>query len=417
MGKILLLGAGRETYRRYLLESIAGRHEVVLAQGSPARWADDLVRSSHLAPPGDHEALIRLARSERVEGVLTWMESCVEAAAAVSTALDLPGHPEPAARASRDKHLMRRCWTRAGLGSAASHLVTDIGEARAAAEAVGFPVVLKPRALAGSVGVTLAHDRQELERAFSVAVRAELDRYETAVRGALLEEYLDGPEVSVESIVQAGQVHIVAVTRKRTGLPPGFEELGHLVGPTPPGGCDQALRRLVVDAHAALGLRDGATHTEVRLTARGPKLVEIAARLAGDLIPKLVRHATGVNLGLAAAAVAIGAAPELWATGARCAQIAFLYPRLTGEVVSLSRSPALDPPDEAVWTVEPGARVAIPPEGFIGRLGYILCVDDTAGRCEARTRSLAAGMIAEVAGARTAYHDPAGAASASEMAA
>lgn len=396
MSKILLLGAGSDVYRRYLLESISREHEIVLAEVSPTGWPDDYVGSRHLVAPGDRERLVDLAARERVDGVMTWMESCVEAAAAVSAALELPGHSPSAARASRDKHLMRARWDEHGVASAASRLVTDIEGARRAARAIGFPVVVKPRALAGSVGVMLSRDLDELERAFRVAAGAELDRYETAVKGVLVEEYLDGPEVSVESIAHAGRVDVVAVTRKQTGMAPGFEELGHVVGTE--AGCDEALRTLVEAAHAALGLRDGATHTEVRLTARGPKLIEIAARLAGDLIPRLVRHATGVDLGLAAAAAATGATPDLRATRRRCAQIAFVYPRRTGTVVGLSVPPTVDPPEEARWLVEVGARVALPPDGFIGRLGYVLCRDDSTDTCAARTQSLAAGMIAELAG-------------------
>jgi biotin carboxylase len=397
MRKILLLGAGSDVYRRYLLESITREYEVVLARASSTPWADDLVQASHAVAPDDVEPLVQLAAREHVDGVLTWMESCVEAAAAVSAALGLPGHPPGAARASRDKHLMRTRWAQRGVASAASRLVTDLDSARRAAYAIGFPVVVKPRALAGSVGVVLARDEEELERAFDVAGGAELDRYETVVKGVLVEEYLDGPEVSVESIVHAGRVHAVAVTQKRTGLPPGFEELGHVVGASPLL-CDETLRRLLVDAHAALGLRDGATHAEVRLTAQGPRLVEIAARLAGDLIPKLVRHATGVDLGLAAAAVATGAAPDVRSTAARHAQIAFVYPERSGEVLALSAAPVVHAPDEARWVVAPGARVGVPPEGFIGRLGYVLCVDDAPDACASRTRTAADAMVAELAG-------------------
>ncbi|GAA4598140.1 biotin carboxylase [Actinoplanes octamycinicus] len=399
MAKILLLGSGRDVYREYLLASVAADHDVVLVQDGPVTWQRRHLTAAHHVAPDDPQAILRVARDESVDGVLTWMESWVESAAAVSTALRLPGHPVLSARASRDKHRMRQVWAAAGVPSARSILVTDEAQAGRAAAEIGYPVVVKPRALAASVGVTLARSPAELRRAYAVAAGAGLDRFENAVPGVLVEEYLDGPEISVESVVvRGGRVRPVAVTEKRTGLPPGFEELGHLVSGARRAEQLASVRRVVEAAHDALGLCEGTTHAELRLTDRGPRLVELAARLGGDLIPRLVGLATGIDLGAAAAAAALGEDPLLTATRRDSAGIVFRYPDRAGEVARLDPVPVLPGVVEAAWTAPVGTRVALPPDGFIGRLGYAIAVAGDDATCRERLDRAHAALVPVLAG-------------------
>ena len=124
----------------------------------------------------------------------------------------------------------------------------------------------------------------------------------------LVEEYVTGPEISVDSVVQGGRVTPVFVARKEIGFEPYFEETGHTVSAADPLLSDPRLRRVLEDVHAALGYADGCTHAELRLCAGGPTLIEVNARLGGDLIPYLGMRASGIDPGLAAAAVACGEA-------------------------------------------------------------------------------------------------------------
>ena len=120
----------------------------------------------------------------------------------------------------------------------------------------------------------------------------------------LVEECLTGPEVSVDAAVHAGEVLPMFTARKEVGYPPYFEEIGHLVDATDPLWDDPKLRQVLVETHRALGLTDAMTHTEFKLTPAGPKVIEVNARLGGDLIPYLGMQVTGIDPGLVAAAVA-----------------------------------------------------------------------------------------------------------------
>ncbi|WP_255249341.1 hypothetical protein [Streptomyces albidoflavus] len=95
----------------------------------------------------------------------------------------------------------------------------------------------------------------------------------------------------------------------------------------------------VTAAHTALGVEAGVTHAEVRLTSRGPRLVELNGRLGGDLIPYAGQLATGVDLVRAAPAVALRERPDLTPTRALTTEVRFLYPPHDGRIAAVSVEP------------------------------------------------------------------------------
>jgi len=162
----------------------------------------------------------------------------------------------------------------------------------------------------------------------------------------LVEEFLDGPEISVETLSDPAGHHVVAVTEKFVG--PGFVETGHLVPARIPAADRERAARLAVDTLVAVGLVEGPAHTEIRLTSRGPRVVESHSRPGGDHIDDLVRLACGVDLIRAAVAVALGLSPELApGPGTGAAAIGYVVPP-PGRVTSLA---PLDPPEPGTTTV------------------------------------------------------------------
>lgn len=160
-----------------------------------------------------------------------------------------------------------------------------------AAALAGFtlPVVVKPTTLSASRGTFLLADPADLP-----AWGATLAGY--GYHGPLLvEEHLRGPEFSVETLTVRGEHHVVGVTRKLLGPLPHFVELGHLVG-EPETDATRQVAALAVELLDAAGYQCGPAHTEVILTAGGPRIVESQARLGGDKIPDIVRLATGFDL-------------------------------------------------------------------------------------------------------------------------
>lgn len=390
MGTILIIGSGRDVYREYVLRSVAQRHRIVLLENKPATWQTRYVAEYHQIDLGDPDALVRTAqelhRRAPLSGVMAYDELYVEPASQLALLLGLPANPPGVARNCRDKATMRQRFAAAGVPSAASHLVGSLDQARASADAIGYPVVLKPRALGGSIGVTKVAGPAELEAAYRVATEATCPGFAPG-QGILVEEYLDGPEVSIESVVFDGQVSVVAITRKQVGFAPFFEEIGHVVSCADPSPDDQAIRQVTLQAHRALGVTQGITHTELRVTSRGPRMLEIGLRLGGDLIPYLAYLATGVDMAAAAAAVACGQAPLLQPTRQRAAAVRFLYPAHDGLVRRLELAQADDPPpwlDQCAWVARAGDTVRLPPRGFLARLALLVVTGDSAAQCAER---------------------------------
>jgi biotin carboxylase len=300
----------------------------------------------------------------------------------VARRLALP-HMSPAAvRNCRDKLSTRQRLASADVPGVRFAHVRGLAQARQAADAIGYPVVLKPRSLAGSVGVVIARDAGELGALYHHAVEAAYPGLDP-LEGLVLEEFLDGPEVSVDSVVCDGDVHLVNVARKRLGFDPFFEEVGHLVSPWRREPWVDDLTDLIVTAHQALGVQVGVTHAEVRLAPAGPRLVELNGRLGGDFIPYLGYLATGIDLTAAAVDLALGRRPDLRAARSTCAEVRFLYPPEDSVVRALDVSAAAAVPGvtEVVPLAPPGTRLLLPPRGVVPRLAAVIVTGDTPQAC------------------------------------
>jgi biotin carboxylase len=265
--------------------------------------------------------------------------------------------------------------TAAGLTQPESVPVGDRESAVSVAERVGYPVVVKARALAGSIAVVRADDADAVAVAFDQAAGTHFPLAPEFAEGVLVEEFVDGPEISVDSAVRHGVAQPMVVARKTTGLAPWFEETGHLVDAADPLLADNEFRDLGQRTHDALGLTQGMTHAEYRLGPRGWTLIEMNARLGGELIPLLGRMAIGIDLALMAADVATDrSVSRVRSPGSGAAGIVFGYPDRSGTVRGLTAREPPWPPHvhSVVTTAAPGDLLRLPPEAFLSRYGYVI---------------------------------------------
>lgn len=195
---------------------------------------------------------------------------------------------------------------------------------QAAAEALDDCIV-KPSDNAGSRGVVLLEGNQKQEE-------KELRRiYEYSKKNSrngivMIEEFMVGPEVSVEAITVDGETEIIAITDKYITPPPYFVELAHSEPSRLSEEIQGQIRDIALQAIRAIRLQNGPSHTEVKITEEGPKIVEIAARLGGDFITsRLVPLSTGVDLVGASVQLAAGKKPELKRKWQKAAAIHFIH--------------------------------------------------------------------------------------------
>jgi biotin carboxylase len=322
-----------------------------------------------------------VAATQPVAGVLSWDESKIVQTAWAARELGLPGGDPEAVLRCRDKFQTRCALDGAPVAQPAYALVGDVDAALAAAARIGYPVVLKPRAASASYGVVLVSDAAQLTRYFTYTRETtvpHMPRYEMEV---LVEEYLDAPEISVDAAVHRGRVLPAFLARKQVGFPPYFEETGHSVSNADPLLRDPDLLRALQATHDALGFTDGWTHTELKLTADGPKLIEVNGRLGGDLIPYVGMRASGIDPGLAAADVAVGREPTVTADRELFGGIRFCYVDRDCSVIdSIAFDEDALPPgiDLAVVLAAAGDVVSRPPAGIVsGRIAFVTAITPT----------------------------------------
>jgi biotin carboxylase len=401
---LLLVGAGGKRYREYLLAPIAAQYRVHLFLEEEPTWEREYLAGwtvlESMRDTVDASEMCAAAREvagrEPVHGVLCWDEARILQSAKVAAALGLPGGDPEMVLRCRDKHLTRRALDAAGVPQPRSVPVAGLDAALAAADGIGYPVVLKPRAMGASLGVVRADSPAELRARFAFARDTEIPGSWRYHDGVLVEEYLDGPEISVDSAVHDGQVLPMFLARKQVGYPPYFEEIGHVVDAADPLLADAALTDVLERAHAALSFTLGMTHAEFRLTGAGPKVVEVNARLGGDLIPYLGMRCNGINPGLAAAAVACGTKPDLTQDRSGVAAVRFYYPAADTVIGGIGFDQAALPPeiDLAVPLAAPGDVVSPPPRGTLfGRIAFATALAGTPAACTAALDAAGAALV------------------------
>lgn len=238
---------------------------------------------------GGDEDVERL-RALRPTGIVTYTEPLLRDTARLTTALGLPGHSVATVGLLTDKLRQRGRLAEAGVDSVRQHVVRGPEDWPAAVAAVGLPAVVKPLYGGGSRDTYLVEDEATALR-LSGTMTGEL----------VLEEYLRGRPslpygdfVSVESLCSPDGVTHVAVTGKLPMLPP-FRESGQLWPADLPAGELAAITDLATRTLLALGVDFGITHTEIKLTPDGPRVIEVNGRLGG-LINDLYRTSAGLDM-------------------------------------------------------------------------------------------------------------------------
>jgi len=306
MARILLLIPDR-TYRTHDFMAAAadlGVEVVVGSERRPAlahlmegRWLRVPLRN----PSAAARAVAAFARERPLDAVVGVDDGSTLAAAAVAAALGLPRNPPDAVAASHDKEVSRRCFAAAGLLTPRFRSWPAHADAEEVATTRYYPVVVKPVDLSGSRGVIRADSPDDLAAAFArvaALVRSpDVCPPGTSPQRILVEDFIPGTEVAVEGLVQGGRLDVLAIFDKPDALEgPFFEETIYVTPTRLHEDAQGLIRETATAATAALGLREGPIHAEIRLNDRGAWVLEVAARSIGGLCARTLRFGAGVPL-------------------------------------------------------------------------------------------------------------------------
>ena len=377
--RVLLLVPAR-TYRAadFILAAERMRLALVVASDGalPLGRAVIPARSAEI----DASARRILARAGVIDAVVAADTPMLVLAATVAAAMGLPHNPVDAVRAALDKAAQRQRWAAAGVPQPSFRLVPAGDCVRQAAEAIGFPCVVKAVSLSASQGVLRADDPAAAVEA-ARRVRQVLDDAERpADEPLLIEEYLPGPELSIDGVLTAGDLTVTAVFDK-PGMPggPTFEET-LLVSPSRLAERTLAAAvRTAADAARSLGLSTGPVHAELRICDRGPAMLELAPRSIGGLCSRALRFAGGASLEEIVLANALGRpVPAGGGPAASCGiyMLPVARPGILRAVEGKADALAVSGVTGLTITIPPGQRVRPLPDGD-RYLGFVYAEADT----------------------------------------
>ncbi|MCX4853705.1 ATP-grasp domain-containing protein [Streptomyces canus] len=307
------------------------------------------------------------------KALLTVNEYLTDLAARACAALGLSGNDPERAAAARNKALMAAAFEAGHVFTPSTTIVANRRQLRAAAGAVGFPCIVKPADGAGSAGVTAVTRLEELEQAWQAARQAQVMYGLPRDERVLVQECVRGREFSVESFTQHGVVTHLCITRKHTTGGSHRVELGHALPAQLPAAAQSALLDQASRAITAVGVRNGAAHTELVLSPDGRcTVLEIGARLGAGHIGVLLQHALGLDPWRTLWDIALGSPTTIAPTTPGYATVRFLTAPHAGRLVCVTGLPAVTTTVPSVrMRTATGADVG-PATSNRGRLGHVI---------------------------------------------
>lgn len=247
----------------------------------------------------------KLALEKTVHGVITAGTDASRAVSAIAAALDLPGIRYNDAEAASNKVLMRKRLRSAGVPVPDFAPVWNLKDAREALDELGTPAVLKPAENMGARGVIKIRHRTELAAAYKHA-----KKYSTTGE-MILEQYMEGPELSVDALTFQGQFWITGIADRIIEKEPFFIERGHNMPSALGAQILEEVRRIMIAGMKALGIHTGAGKGDIKVTPQGVKIGELAARLSGGWMSSHTYPIhSGVDLYRAAIQISLGEKPH-----------------------------------------------------------------------------------------------------------
>lgn len=339
------------------------------------KYADKCIVGKHLF---NLEAMLAVARSEEIDGVIhPCSEVAMNTMGYINEKMGLPGIDLQTSLRATNKEKMRRAFERGDAPSPKSFGAVSFESAVLAARQIEGAIIVKPSRNSGSRGITklpTGYSESELRMAVNRAINESRDR------SAMIEQFVDGPEFSVEIIVWNKEVHVLQVTDKKTTEAPYFVELGHSQPSMFPTETVESVKRAAIMGVIALQVNNCACHAEVKVQNGQAYIMEIGARLGGDFISTELTHlSTGIDMVAAAINVALGVKPNLEPiTKPQGVAIRYFTPK-PGTVVSVSNTEALNRTDvyDAEIYVKVGDEVR-EVKSSLDRAGHVIVTAETA---------------------------------------
>lgn len=340
------------------------------------------------------EEMVAIAKQEQIDGVIhPCSEVSMNVMGRIHDELNLSGVSRKQAVVATNKHLMREAFKKGDAPSPISILAKSAEDAWEQFMAMPGDAILKPSRNSGSRGIAKVSkgsngvsevSKEDFYKLYDIALEESRDN------SVLIEQFIEGPEFSVEIIVWEGKVNVLTVTDKKTTEAPHFVELGHNQPSCFPEETVALIKDAAVRGVKALGVDKCACHAEVKVQDGKAYLMEIGARMGGDFISTvLTRLSTGIDMVAAAIDCALNIKPDLTPKAApQGVCIRYFCPK-PGKLVSISNTEVLDDPRVHEWEIYHQVGDEIPEvTSSLCRSGHVIVTEETPQKAIAYAESL-----------------------------
>lgn len=394
MKKIMILGASILQVPAIKKAKEMGLEVIVVDMNTEAVGFKERGVQCEVISTIDSEAVLDAAKKHRIDGIITLASDMpMRTVAKVASSLGLVGISEETAMKATNKILMREALAKNKVPIPEFHKVSNEAEFYESVKNInskGFRCIVKPADNSGSRGVDLLenYDHDTLAKVY------EYSKKYSRSGDIIVEEYMEGQEVSVETLSENGNCHVLQITDKITTGSPYFVEMGH----SQPSQLSEKIQKEIINvaiaANRAIGITNGPSHTEIMVTSTGAKVVEIGARLGGDNITThLVPLSTGVDMVKSCIQIALGISPDFEIKQSKAAVIRYMdsKPGRISKIDGVENAKRV----EGVCDIEFMYKindVISEIHSSVDRLGYIIAegntLDEAINSCSKATREI-----------------------------
>lgn len=334
------------------------------------KWADE----SYVISSRDIDGILRLARmiynKRGLDGVMTIGTDVSHVVARVAGEFGLVGMDfEDAMATSVNKANMRERFLRHNLSQPQFYIVRNLKEAINVSKYMGYPIVIKPIDSMGARGVVRIDGPNDFPYAFREAYNSATDKNKF-----LVEEYIEGHELSIDCLIYKGRVYFLCIGDRIIRFPPHFIEIGHNVPSQLSKRKINQAKRLMLRAIKALNIENGAAKGDIIVNGDGAFIGEVAGRLSGGFMSShTLPLSTGINAAREAVRIALGEEPDLIPKFSKAAVERAILPE-PGRVVAIEgveRAKAIDGVEEIHLNCKIGTIIE-PLKSNVGKAGNII---------------------------------------------
>lgn len=370
------------TGRKFLLAAKDHGLTPIFITSNPDKYnflKEELIQPVVLNTDSTEDMYQYLKNINNLQAIFSTSEYYIGLASRLAKDFGLLSNSSEAINLCRNKYLLAKKLKKHNINCPETIKIDSADEINSIKNNLCFPVVVKPAKGSGSVGVKLCFNKQE------VFEQAKLLFNDQSLKSdyVVIQEYIAGEEYSVETLSSDKKINIIGITKKYLGDPPFFLEVGHDFPAQLSKEMSRKVEELIFNSLNKLELLFGPAHTEIKIKNDIPYIIEINPRLAGGMIPEIIKQAIGIDLITQTINLLIGDTVDLNKKHQKFSAIRFVTPKNNGTIKSIKLNNDDINHQLVDFKFNKNINDVVTLHGdFRDRLGYIIVKADTLPACQ-----------------------------------